>query len=92
MRTAMFFTFTKKRQHTVGALNLIHCVEVDIANLLWAFAKLKVDAGETLRPLLQQAEEQVDSYLTEAKVKPVHSWFKVVSYDRPWKDVEYSVW
>lgn len=41
-------------------------VEVDIANLLWAFAKLKVDAGETLRPLLQQAEEQVDSYLTEA--------------------------
>ena len=42
---------------------MIHWLEVDIANLLWAFAKLKVDAGETLRPLLQQAEEQVDSYL-----------------------------
>ena len=37
--------------------------EVDIANILWAFAKLKVDEGERLRPLLQQAEEQLDSYL-----------------------------
>ena len=37
--------------------------QVDIANILWAFAKLKVDEGERLRPLLQQAEEQLDSYL-----------------------------
>ena len=40
--------------------------QVDIANILWAFAKLKVDEGERLRPLLQQAEEQLDSYLDQA--------------------------
>ncbi|CAK9064063.1 unnamed protein product [Durusdinium trenchii] len=37
-------------------------VLVDIANLLWAFAKLNVSRGEVLRPLLQQAEAQVDSF------------------------------
>ena len=36
--------------------------KVDIANLLWALAKLESSCGEQLRPLLQEAEAQVSRF------------------------------